>query len=116
MDTIDMRKKIILTCKSVIFNSPGDETSFFEWIKRIPSVVKFDGVHDELYLYIKSIIIPDDDLRELIGLFDRYKINMKQLALFLNENNNEWFYGRPKGYWHKKVFGTNKSDNQSMKT
>lgn len=49
--------------------------------------------------------IVDNDLRELLALFYRYKIDMKQLRVFLNEQNKEWFYGRPKGYWHYRVFG-----------
>ena len=101
--------EIILVCKSVIFYCLKDEDAFFEWIKKIPSIVKFDGVHDELYLYIKSKKIPDNDLRDLLALFYRYKIDMKQLAMFLNEHNKDWFYGRPKGYWFNKVFG---SDNK----
>lgn len=81
-----------------------DEDQFFSWIEKIPSIVKFNGKGDELYLYMKSKI-PDNDLRELIGLFYRYKINMQQLSVFLNEDNKAWFFDSPKGYWFKKVFG-----------
>ncbi len=99
---------ITLVGKSVWYYSSIDEDLFFEWIKRIPSIIEFRGISDELHLYIKSNIIPDDDLRELIALFYRYKISMKQLTIFLNQNNKEWFYGKPKGYWHKKTFGSEK--------
>jgi len=44
-----------------------------------------------LQLYIKSDAISNNDLLNLIGLFDRYKFNAKQLEVFKNENNNEWF-------------------------
>ena len=74
--------------------------------KKIKAIIKYDGQGDELYLYFNSNIIPDDDLRDLIGLFYRYKIpNMNQLQIFVNENNMEWFKGSPKGFWYYKVFG-----------
>ena len=99
-----MNKNIVLMCKSVWFYSTTDEDLFFEWIKRIPSIVKYDGKGDELYLYFTSNTINDDDLRELLALFYRYKIDMKQLSVFLNEENKEWFFERSQSYWHKKVF------------
>jgi len=100
-----MNERISLICKSVQYYSLGDEDAFFEWIKNIPSIKKTDGTYDELYLFLSNNTIPDRDLREIIRLFYRYKIDMKQLAVFLNNENKEWFYCNPKGYWHKKVFG-----------
>lgn len=102
-------KNIILICKSVLYHSILDETAFFEWINKIPSIVNVDGSGDELYLYIKRRSISDKDLRELIGLFYRYKVDMKQLQIFLNERNKEWFFGKPKGYWHTEIFGSSKN-------
>ncbi len=100
-----MKTNIILVCKAVNYYSSHDEAAFFEWIKKIPSIIKVDGLHDELYLDIESKDITDNELRELIALFYRYKVSMNQLAVFLNKNNEEWFHGKPKGYWYKKVFG-----------
>jgi hypothetical protein len=99
-------KKVILICKRVKYHSINDEAAFFEWIHKIKSITKYNGLRDELYLYMKSNHVPDADLREIIGLFYRYKIDMKQLKLFLNEANEAWFYlGKYKAYWHKKIFG-----------
>lgn len=101
-------EQIILICKSVWYYSTIDETLFFDWIKKIPSIIKYDGRYDELYLYINDTNINDADLQELLALFYRYKIkNMKQLAIFLTDQNKHWFYEEPKSYWHKKVFGSN---------
>lgn len=100
-----MRKEIILLCKRVIYFSPTDEEFFFEWITSIKSIIKVDGIRDELYLHIKNRSISDKDLRELLALFYRYKVDMKQLKVFLNPKNKEWFYGSPKGYWYRRVFG-----------
>jgi hypothetical protein len=101
-----MYKKITLICKSVSYHSQLDEFFFFEWIKNIPSIVSFDGIRDELYLHVKSKRISNKDLREIIGLFYRYKVDMKQLQLFLNNNNRAWFKEGHKGYWYRRVFGT----------
>lgn len=95
----------VLTCKRVTYFSMFDEAAFFEWIKKIKSIKSIEGCGDELYLNLSSMEIPDKDLRELLGLFYRYKVDMKQLATFLNERNRAWFYENPKGYWHRRVFG-----------
>lgn len=101
-----MSKENILICKSVIFYAPKDEDAFFEWIKKISCVGSFSGIKDELYLYISSTTLEDEDLNDLLALFYRYKIDMKQLKKFLNEHNKKWFYENKKAYWHKKVFGS----------
>lgn len=95
----------ILTCTAVQFYCPKDEDAFFEWIKKIDCIDKFSGAGRELYLYICCDDIHDQDLRDLIGLFFRYKINMKQLARFLTDDNKKWFYENKIAFWHKKVFG-----------
>lgn len=99
-------ESIKLICKSTWFYSMLDEEKFFDWVQNIKSITHCNGIGDELYLYCKSSIIPDEDLREIIGLFYRYKIDMKQLTVFLNKKNKKWFFESPKGYWHRRVFGT----------
>lgn len=96
-----------LVCKKVIFYSLKDEDVFFEWIKKIKCIKSFEGVKDELYLDLIDRAITDEDLDDLIGLFQRYNIDMKQLSRFLTPDNKEWFYDNKKAYWHKKVFGDN---------
>ncbi len=103
-----MNQGVTLVCKEVMYYSLIDEDMLFEWLKRIPSIIKIDGRHDELYLHIKSCKISNRDLRALISLFYRYKIDMKQLQIFLNDNNREWLMGNPKGYWYRRMFGESK--------
>jgi len=98
-------KEIKLTCKKVTFYFQKDEEAFFEWIKKIKCINFISAIGDELYLHIKKKHISDDDLRSLIGLFYRYKVDMKQLQIFLNKNNQKWFFESPKGFWHKRIFG-----------
>lgn len=78
---------------------------FFYWIKKIDCIDEISAAGDELYLHICADEIHDYDLDDLIGLFYRYNIDMKQLKRFLTENNKKWFYDNEKAFWHKKVFG-----------
>lgn len=93
-----------LICKRVKFYSQKDEDAFFEWIKKIECIENFEGAGDELYLDIAAWDTHDHDLRDLIALFYRYKIEMKQLARFLTKDNKNWF-GKKSAPWYKKVFG-----------
>ena len=101
----------ILTCKQVTFYSPKDEDAFFEWIKKIDCIDEFTAAHDELYLHIACCDLHDQDLRELIALLYRYKIDMTQLAVFLNDSNRSWFYDNKISFWHEKVFGAKKASS-----
>ena len=108
-----MNKKFFLTIKSGTFCSSTDEDLFFDWIKKIPSITHCKGIGTNLLLYFKSKRINANDLRELITLFRRYKIDTSELKIFLNEGNKEWFYEKSKqAYWHKKVLGVAQKDSR----
>jgi len=93
-----------LTCKKVTFYSEGDELSFFKWLDSINCIEKCEGTDDTMYLTVNTKKPSDECLRELLALFHRYKVDMSQLEIFLNEKNKEWFFDRKQAYWHKKVF------------
>ncbi len=99
------KKENILICQSVKFYCNKDEAAFFEWIKKIDCIEETSAAGNELYLHICADDIHEYDLRDLIGLFYRYKIDMKQLKRFLTNENKSWFYDNKKAFWHKKVFG-----------
>lgn len=103
-----IRSKTILVCKKVKFYSDNDEAAFFEWINKNDAIDETSGRGDELYLHMACKDLHDHDLRDLIALFFRYKIEMTQLSIFLNERNKAWFFENSKAYWHKKVFGVEK--------
>jgi hypothetical protein len=108
-----MKKDFFLTTQCGWFYSPVDEDLFFDWIKKIPSIIHFKGIGTNLLLYFKSKRISARDLKELIALFRRYKIDMKELKIFLNKGNKEWFYEKSKkADWHKKVFGAVKKTDE----
>lgn len=104
------KQRNYLICKKVIFYSQKDEDVFFEWIKKIKCIEHFEGVCDELYLNLIQRQLTDDELRDIIALFYRYKIDIKQLQRFVNEENKEWLCGKPYGYWHTRMFGNKKKN------
>ena len=81
-----------LICKQVTFYSQNDETSFFEWLKRIVAINEIEGVGNEIRLHIENASIDDESLRDLIAIFYRYGIELTQLSQFKNKDNEEWFY------------------------
>jgi len=83
--------KIILVCSPLRFYTQTDESFLFKWLKKIKSIEKIEGIGNELHLHIKSNKISNENLLELIGIFDRYKFKSDQLKVFKNENNKKWF-------------------------
>jgi hypothetical protein len=95
--------KNILTWKNINFYSPLDEVVFFEWIKKIDCIDDIKRENNSLFFYIASDEIHDYNLRDLLALFFRYHIDMKQLKRFLMPENKKWFKNKI-AYWHDKVF------------
>lgn len=87
----------------MLFFSQGDERSFFEFARCIKGVRKIEGVADEIHLHVLPRL-SDESLRDILGLFQRYKIEMRQLKQFETAKNGKWFRDGQK-YWFKKVFG-----------
>jgi hypothetical protein len=90
--------------KGVRFYHRNDERALFEWLARIPCVKSFEGEGvDGLVVRLKRRP-GQDDLRQLLALFYRFGVDMRQLAKFETAKNRAWFYD-PKTYWYKAVFG-----------
>lgn len=92
--------KNYLLCKKVKFYALKDEDIFFEWIEKIDCIKSIDAAKDELYLDLVDRSLTFDDVNDLICLFVRYGIDLKQLAKYKTVDNEEAF--RP---WAKKIFG-----------
>lgn len=90
-EMIVMKEKIILICTPLRFYTQNDEALFFKWIKKIKSIEQFEGVGRALNLHVSSNKISNNDLLDLMGIFDRYKFDSDQLQIFMNEDNREWF-------------------------
>jgi hypothetical protein len=92
----------ILKCHDTVFYSQIDEEMFFTALKKISGVKRIEFGRTDLLVTVQSRI-SDKALRELLGLFLRYKVDMRQLARFLTQKNRSWFHD-PKSYWYRKVF------------
>jgi len=98
-----MSKDIYLTLRGVVTYSVHDEDCFFECIYKLKSIVNMEGVGPEMYLDFDSNEIPDHEFKALIGLFYRYKVDMTQLRIFINEKNSKWVSDK-KAFWYKRMF------------
>jgi hypothetical protein len=94
----------VLTCRRVHFYAHGDEIAFHGWIATIKAVRRFEGFGDSMLLHVPSRL-SNAALREFLALFQRYRIEMSQLAQFESKANRHWFTD-PQKYWHKRVFRT----------
>ncbi len=91
-----------LVATSVNYFHANDERAFFEWIERVPCVASLDGILCDLFIDLARP--PDDaDLRELLAIFFRYGIDMRQLARFESDSNRAWLRD-PRKFWYARVF------------
>lgn len=97
-------KPIRLEAKSVRYFSKGDERAFFRWLNEIPCVTSIEGRGDILNIPVDRELLDDESLRELIALFQRYSVDMNQLAQF-ETNDNRVGFKQPDCYWYQAVFG-----------
>ncbi len=92
----------VLVCKRIVFYSQNDEASFFRWARLIKCVSKIEGIGSTVRLHVRGRVT-NEDLRDLLALFCRYKVGMEQLRQFKTERNEEWFCN-VKAYWYSRVF------------
>ena len=92
----------ILKCHKTTFYSQLDEEMFVAGLKKISGVKNIKGRGWDLFLSVPSKV-SEKTLRELLGIFYRYKVDMRQLAQFTTEKNKVWFES-PEAYWFTKVF------------
>jgi hypothetical protein len=97
--------EVQLKARATRFFSPMDETAFFDWLNKLPCVSKFEGEGDTLYIRVLKSKVDEYALRELLALFWRYRLSMKQLAIFDKRKFAKWFHDES-AYWHKSVFGS----------
>ncbi|WP_243311816.1 hypothetical protein [Fundidesulfovibrio agrisoli] len=101
MDDADI---VELQARSVAYYSPGDEEAFFEWLDRIECVEGGSGSGDTLYISVDRAELDEECLTELLALFRRYGVDLKQLRVFDSEEFASWFRN-PEAFWYAEVFG-----------
>jgi hypothetical protein len=93
-----------LRAENVIYYSQNDEAAFFEWLAKMPCVIKVDGRGHMLFVRVNPVLVDQYNLRDLLALFHRYKIDMKQLVALDRPEFSSWFHDKEK-YWYAEVFG-----------
>lgn len=81
---------IKVRCNRVWFYSPADELIFFHFIKQIEAVRLVEGLGEDVFLHVKTPISLKS-LRDLIGLFRRYNIDLSELRLLKNKKTAKIF-------------------------
>lgn len=92
----------VLVCRKTRFYSQIDENAFFTMLKSIKAVRSIEGHGADILVSVSSRI-SDASLRELLGVFFRFRVNMRQLAKFETQKNRAWFR-REEAYWFRRVF------------
>ena len=95
------------------FYHQDDERAFFEWLARIPCVENVRGEGRRGLVVCLRRKPGQHDLRQLLALFFRWGVDMRQLARLENDENRTWFTN-PDAFWHEAVFGSS-SDKKSLR-
>lgn len=96
-------KQVVLIAKRVWYYSEYDESAFFEWLDKLACVEKYEGQLDVLNIYVNQARIDAGAVYELLALFRRYNVDMRQLRVFDREEFASWFRN-PQSYWFKDIF------------
>jgi hypothetical protein len=81
-----------LKARATFFHSQLDGAAFFEWLKKLPCVLTFEEKGDTLYIRVLQSRVDEYALRELLALFQRSRIDMKQLRVFDKRGFAGWFH------------------------
>lgn len=100
MNNLDV---VELEAEGVVFYSMNDERLFFDWLGRMEFVKDVVGSGAVIYIKIDAGDLTEDGLREILALFQRYRISMRQLKLFDREEFSGWFR-RSDSFWYRRVF------------
>jgi hypothetical protein len=94
---------ILLTAKRIWYYSEYDEAAFFEWLDKLDCVDRYEGQLEILNIYVNQGLLDSGSLYEILAIFRRYGVDMKQLIVFDRDEFASWFRN-PQSYWFKDVF------------
>lgn len=100
----DSSSSVELQATGMRFFSQGDEAAFFGWLAKLAFVERYEGRGLTLFISVNAAAVDEDGLRELLALFRRYGVELKQLAVFDRSEFADWFRSK-QAYWHKEIFG-----------
>lgn len=93
-----------LEATGVRYFSRGDEDAFFAWLNKLPCVVRCEGHLRTVYITVDPTAVDQDGLRELLALFRRYGVGLRQLAVFDRSEFRDWFRNK-QAFWYEEIFG-----------
>jgi len=92
-----------IEASDVVYYSERDEANFFTWLDGIPCVTHYEGRLSTLTISISGSLLREDDVREILALYQRYEIEMTSLAVLDRPEYSSWFRDERK-YWYSKIF------------
>jgi hypothetical protein len=102
MERSGMTASLTLVANRIRYFHSSDEAMFFAWLDRMEFVSGYEGRGNGLHILLAQH--PSDDaLRELIAFYQRYGIDMRQLATLKTPANANWF-AVPTMYWYDAGF------------
>ncbi|WP_369040113.1 polymorphic toxin type 37 domain-containing protein [Stenotrophomonas maltophilia] len=92
-----------LEVESLRFYSRLDEDAFFSRLSKTSGVVSVEGFLRMINVSVDPSAVDEDAMRELISLFQRYGIDMRQLRELETEEFSSWMRNRS-AYWFKSMY------------
>ena len=86
-----------------IFYAQGDETAFCSWLKQIKCIERVVGSGRNLEITIARETLGAADFREVVALFERYRLDKQPLRQFIRKDAG-WAQNRNL-YWCRDMFG-----------
>lgn len=94
---------MIIEVHGPTYFSQNDEIAMFDWLGRIKVIRGTTGSGRKLVIDLRRSPT-DNQLRDILALFHRYRMDMTPLAGLLTDKNRSWFTS-PEAYWFAGVFG-----------
>ena len=82
---------VTLKIRESKYFAPADEDWFFRWLQAITGVQTVQGNGEFLEVTIDPNEMDTEQLHNLIGLFARYGLSMKELRQLETPSNSKWF-------------------------
>ncbi|MFC8529598.1 hypothetical protein [Nocardia sp. NPDC057227] len=95
---------VVLEATGVLYYSYNDEAAFFEWLDKVGCVASYRGELRTLHITLEFDTVDEEDLRDLVALYRRYDIDLRELRVLNADTVGPWF-SDPARSWHDEVFG-----------
>jgi|GEM_PF-802076 hypothetical protein len=102
VDENNMMNKLVF--KDIKFYCQKDRLAFFEWIKRLEYVHDVIETDQEVIIDLFNGDLNQLELFDLIALFHRYKVDLRQLQKLVRPSNRRWLMKR-RVQRYKEIFG-----------